>query len=275
MFAWPSRPAARYNVPMLYHAIDSALVACPSLDDAVAAHARLGLTVGAVSAGQRVLRLDDFALYLLADTGPPLADPLAAALAAGRGLFAVALRVTDLPATVRILRGRGVPIQETTAVAWLPVAAQAGTDLLLVAQDEPVPPPAHRFPLLRLDHLAAIPGDLDGNCRFWEEVLGVPVAGEVVTPSLVIRQLRIGDAVLELLGPASPDSPLRQRPTGLVSMMSCEVADLDAAVAQARAAGFTVADPAPGPLPNTRIATLPGTELAGVNLQLLQRVPPG
>jgi hypothetical protein len=89
---------------------------------------------------------------------------------------------------------------------------------------------------------------------------------------MVIRQLRIGDAVLELLGPASPDSPLWQRTPGLVSMASWEVVDLEKAVRLARAAGLSVADPGSGPLPGTRIATIQGSELAGVNMQLLQYV---
>ena len=100
----------------------------------------------------------------------------------------------------------------------------------------------------------------------------MPVAGEVVTPHLVIRQLRIGGAVLELLGAASAESPIRQRTPGLVSMASWETADLDAAVSQARAGGFTPSDPAAGPLPGTRISTIPAIELAGVNMQLLQYV---
>jgi hypothetical protein len=89
---------------------------------------------------------------------------------------------------------------------------------------------------------------------------------------MVIRQLRIGDAVLELLGPASADSPLWKRPPGMVGMASWEVDDLEAAMGQARAAGFTVTDPAAGPLPGTRIATIDGAALAGVNMQLLQYV---
>jgi hypothetical protein len=103
-------------------------------------------------------------------------------------------------------------------------------------------------------------------------VLGVPVAGEVKTHAMVIRQLRIGDAVIELLGPTSPDSPICKRPPGLVSMASWQVDDLNAAVRQAREAGFTVPDPAEGMLPGTRIATIQGSELAGVNMQLLQYV---
>jgi hypothetical protein len=156
----------------------------------------------------------------------------------------------------------------------VPLHDRAGTDLVLVGPTEGARSdyPDHAFPLRRLDHLAAVAPDLEAKMCFWAEVLGVPVAGEVTTPAMVIRQLRIGDAVLELLGPASADSPIWKRPPGLVSMASWEVADLDDAVGRARGAGFPVPDPAPGVLPGTRIATVPGSDLAGVNLQLLQYV---
>jgi catechol 2,3-dioxygenase-like lactoylglutathione lyase family enzyme len=158
-------------------------------------------------------------------------------------------------------------------MAWLPTHGQAGTDLMLVRSEHHAAGPlSHSFPLKRLDHLAVVTHDLEEKTRFWGDTLGVPVAGEVTTPTMVIRQLRIGDAVLELLGPASPDSPLRQRPPGLVGMASWEVDDIEAAVRQARGAGFTVPDAAPGPLPGTRITTIPGSELAGVNMQILQYV---
>jgi hypothetical protein len=55
-------------------------------------------------------------------------------------------------------------------------------------------------------------------------------------------------------------------------MASWEVADLEGAVRQARDAGFAASDPATGPLPGTRIGTVQGGELAGVNMQLLQYV---
>ena len=131
---------------------------------------------------------------------------------------------------------------------------------------------SHALPLKRLDHLAAVAPDLERSCRFWEEVLGVPTVGEVVSPTTVVRQLRIGDAIFELLGPASPDSPIRQRPPGLSSSCSFEVADLEAAVAHARAAGFDVPDPRIGTLPGTIVSTIPAAEMSGLNVQLLQYV---
>src|SRR5919206_158865 len=87
---------------------------------------------------------------------------------------------------------------------------------------------------------------------FGIELLSVPTVGEVVSPTTVVRQLRIGDAMFELLGPATPDSPIRQRPPGLNSMCSFEVDDLSAVVEQVRAAGFEVPDPRVGTLPGTR-----------------------
>jgi catechol 2,3-dioxygenase-like lactoylglutathione lyase family enzyme len=255
---------------MLYQAIDSVLLACADADEASAPYRRLGLTVGSVFAGQRSVRVGDFSVYFVSFAGSPLAEPLAVAQARTRGLFALALRVEDLPRTVRLLQAQGIQATATTAMAWLPLEDTAGVDLVLVQANEPVPPPRHRFPLLRLDHLAIIAHNLEKKSRFWETKLGVPVTGEIVTPTMVILQLRIGDAVVELLGPTSADSPIHQRPAGLISMVSWEVASLDEAVRQARATGFTVTDPAVGPLPDTRIATISATELAGVNMQLLQ-----
>jgi catechol 2,3-dioxygenase-like lactoylglutathione lyase family enzyme len=212
------------------------------------------------------------------------------ALREPKGLFAAVLRVADIEAALADLRRGGLhgearEVQDGDGrkicdIVPLPVEQQAGTALSLVqytdAQDEPVPSIApltpHSFPLKRLDHLAAVAPDLEAATRFWMETLGVPVWGEVVTTTTVIRQMKMGDAIFELLGPATPDSPLLQRPPGLISMVAVEVADLDAAVKQARAAGFTAPDPATGVLPGTRTATIPSGELGGMSLQLLEYV---
>jgi catechol 2,3-dioxygenase-like lactoylglutathione lyase family enzyme len=130
----------------------------------------------------------------------------------------------------------------------------------------------HDIPFKRLDHLAAIAPDLDAATRYWADTLGIPQTGEVTNPAMIIRQFKIGDANFELLGPATPESPLRNRPPGLISMVALEVAGLAAAVAQAREAGFTVSDPAPGALPGTRAATIPADQLGGLSLQMLEYV---
>ena len=130
----------------------------------------------------------------------------------------------------------------------------------------------HDFPLKRLDHLAAVTHDLEAATRFWTDVLGVPVFGEVPMGPALIRQMKVGDAIFEVIGPTGPDSPMAQRPEGLISMCAFEVPDLSSAVETLRGRGFTCGDPAPGPLPGTRVASIPAPELAGMTLQLLEYV---
>lgn len=132
---------------------------------------------------------------------------------------------------------------------------------------------AHTFPLKRLDHLAAITPDLGAARAFWTEVLQVPVFGEVRTPQMTILQMKVGDAIFELLGPAGPDSPMAGRPAALASMAAWEVAGpLDEAVALARERGFTCSAPENGVIPGTRRASIPAGELGGVGMQLLEYV---
>ena len=291
---------------MRYEALSHVVLPVPGPGIA-AAHERLGLRVGpqtrlidaslthrtlSVGGAGNLFQVEFLSVDPMNLPMTPLATRLSEAVFEGGGLFAVALRVADLGAALKELAGRGVvprsqgELREggkaVGGVALLGEQERAGTNLLLVQHAQAARHRhaalhkagllAHDFPLRRLDHLAVITRDLEAQTRFWADVLGVPPAGEVRTPTLVIRQLRVGDAVLELLGPASADSPLRQRPPGLISMASWEVADLDAAAEQARHAGFTVSDPAPGALPRSRTATIPGAELGGLTMQLLQYV---
>jgi catechol 2,3-dioxygenase-like lactoylglutathione lyase family enzyme len=268
-------------------AIDSVYLAVTDLDAACRPYERLGLRLSPLRDGRRTLHVGSpanlFAVHFQSADGP-LARPVQRALDAGRALFAVALGMADFDALPRFLTDSPEMswFREGEDLAWLPLHDQAGADLLLVRHTRPLPERheeaaragllEHALPLRRLDHLAAVTPDLEGKTRFWATALGVPAAGEVTTPAMVIRQLRIGDAILELLGPARADSPIWKRPPGLISMASWEVADLEAVAAQAKEAGFTVTDPAAGVLPGTRVATVQGTELAGVNMQLLQYV---
>jgi catechol 2,3-dioxygenase-like lactoylglutathione lyase family enzyme len=273
---------------MIIEAIDSVLLAVADLDTAFRPYERLGLKLSPSRDGCRTLRVGGpdnlFAVHFLADAPGPVAQPLRRALAAGRSLFAVVLGVTDLKAMLGLVETKGLEAtrfrKSGDEMAWLPLHDRAGADLVLVQRASSLRERYteaeggglldHAFALKRLDHLAVVAHDLEDKCRFWTDMLGVPVAGEVVTPTLVIRQLRMGDAVLELLGAAAADSPIWQRPAGLVGMASWEVTNLDEAVRRARAAGFGVFDPNVGALPGTRIATIQGSELAGVNMQLLQ-----
>ncbi len=127
----------------------------------------------------------------------------------------------------------------------------------------------HDFPLRRLDHLAVIAHDVDGPAAFWHDVLGVATTGNVVGRGMDIRQLRIGDATLELIGPHGDDSPVAQRPEGLVSVTAFEVSDLDQAIRRAQSLGFELPDAAAGVLPGSRVSTIGPDQLGGLALQLI------
>lgn len=288
---------------MHIEAIDHVILPVASLD-AAAPFERLGLRLtppldhGSFGTHNRSLFVGDnanvFYVELMALTGAREVEPnsgnaLLAALREPRGLFTVALRVADMQQALADLEGAGIhatviEVQDQDGrkiadIAPLPVAERAGTACRLV-QPAPREPGAgvgdefldHPFALKRLDHLAAIAPDLDAATRFWTDVLGVSVYGEIATPAVIIRQMKMGDAIFELLGPATADSPIRQRPPGLISMVAMEAPNLDAAVQQARAAGFTAPDPATGVLPGTRTASIPAAELSGLTLQLLEYV---
>jgi hypothetical protein len=220
----------------------------------------------------------------------PLGKSIQRAVEEKRGLCAVTLRVKGLTEMVDELKHKGisaeiVPLssdegEAPAQMARLAVEDVCGVPLALV--EYPISADGQRaeveaedgcndaFAVKRLDHLAAVSTNLESQTHFWAHFLGVPQFGEVVTPMMVIRQFKIGDAIIELLGPNSPDSPIHKRAPGLISMMSLEVNDLAASVAQARAAGFNIPDPATGVLPGTITATIPATEMGGVALQLLQ-----
>jgi catechol 2,3-dioxygenase-like lactoylglutathione lyase family enzyme len=295
---------------MLYESIDHVILAVPSLSDAAAPFERLGLTLTPEARHRRRGTANraffvggpesEFYVELLAiadrdEARRARGEAFVQATDAGPRLIAVMLRVSDIAAALDDLARRGVRASAVEVVAddgrticdvaELGVAEQAGVDLRLVQYPEP---PAdrharheraglfgHALPLKRLDHLAVIAPNLEEATRFWVEVLAVPVFGEVRppgTPPRVIRQMKIGDAIVELIGPATLDGTMAGRPAGLASMCAFEVADAAAAVAAARAAGFTVPDPAPGPLPGTRTATIPAAEMSGMGLQLLEYV---
>lgn len=208
-------------------------------------------------------------------------------------LARVAFATTDMAAAASALRPHGLtaePYQAFRADGSLiadvlpltELAPLAGVDLVLVSDPRPRAAVvarraaegllAHILPLKRLDHLAAFVPDLEATTRFWVDVLGVPVWGEVTSPVMVIRQMRVGDMVFELLAPSGPGSPLASRPPGLSSMCAFEVDNLDETIALARSRGFSPPDPAPGVLPGTRTATIPADQLSGLALQLIQYI---
>jgi catechol 2,3-dioxygenase-like lactoylglutathione lyase family enzyme len=292
---------------MLIDGIDHIVVPVADLEAAAAAFTRLGLnlTPALRHAGQGTENraffvgdgTNDFYVELLGIHDREAAQSAGRALYVesldrGGGLARIMLRTSDIHGAVAELGTKGV------ATAVQEVRAEDGRKICDVAPIEGVPglvanlglvqyPETvaegharraaagrfdHRFSLKRLDHLAAFAADLDGSTGRWADLLSVPLHGEVTTPVILIRQLKMGDAIFELLGPSRPDSPAAGRPPGVASMCAFEVSDLAAAVTLARERGFTVSEPGPGALPGTRTATIAAGELAGLALQLLEYV---
>lgn len=297
--------AGRRIAAMLVDWIDHIVVPVASLDDAAAPYEKLGLHLTertrheGLGTENRALFVgsgeNDFYLEFLAipDRGRAMAAAAARtaiyldALDGGKGVARLMLGTNDLAGLVAaasggiesISREGGSKIGEVTALEGIPnLAANVGAIQYTEARDaqharrEAAGYFAHSFPLKRLDHLAVMAPNIEASTEAWSNILGVAVYGEVRGRAMIIRQMKIGDAIVELLGPESPETPLASRPPGLGSMAAWEVDDLDAAVATARARGFSPSEPATGVLPGTRVATIPGAELAGVGMQMLEYV---
>ncbi|WP_020469036.1 VOC family protein [Zavarzinella formosa] len=208
------------------------------------------------------------------------------------GVLEFGIRVTDLAKVVDQLQKKGLSAQiipwrndqghPVAEMAMLSTLKTAGVHLRLIEWKDSTKDRhqaiagmggfGNKFPAKRLDHLAVITHDLVTKSEFWENVLGIPRHGEIRTPSMLIRQYRIGDAIIELLGPVDDQSPLMKRTPGPAPMMSLEVPDLESSVKSALAAGFSAPAAADGVLPMTRTSTIPFSETGGLNWQLLQYV---
>ncbi len=289
---------------MLVTSLDHVVVPVSSLTDAATPYEKLGLTltpqanhqgIGTENRAFFVGSGDDFFVELLGIRDREEAERAGRSLyieQVDKGVVRLMLEVTAINDVVAKLAERGIKteVEQVTRsdgrkicdVAPIDDVAELGFAVGLVEYGEtPAERHArraaagrfsHKFPLKRLDHLAAITPDLEGATTFWTDVLGVPVFGEVRGPGMIIRQMKVGDAIFELLGPDGPESRLHSRPAGIASMCAFEVPNLDEAVATARALGFSPNDPAKGILPGTRVATMPASEMSGVGMQLLEYV---
>ncbi len=283
--------------------LDHVILPVAGLANAAAPFERLGLSLtpamkhGGAATENRALFVGndatEFYVELLGVHDRALAassgqDDLVTAIDGGSGLLRLMLRVDDLAGAAaglekaglaaaprEVFRGDGTKICDVLAVE----GAAAGCSISLIqyaasrsdriAGHQAAGHFSHAFPLLRLDHLAAITPNLDAVTAFWVDTLGVPVFGEVSGRGMLIRQMKVGDAIFELIGPDSPESPVAGRPGGLISMTAFEVSDLDRAVALARERGFTLPDVAAGVLPGSRVSTISGDQLSGLSLQLI------
>jgi catechol 2,3-dioxygenase-like lactoylglutathione lyase family enzyme len=281
---------------------DHFIRATPDVDAAYATFARLGLSVSppraAPDPGTRhtVVRVGAwpetmmFVAHVdLADRDKGLAEPATADLVplleAGGGMRRLAFAADDLEPVRRALADQPGGFTETVGALGGEElrtitpgdVAQAGCRFKIVQypasmgeiQAASTPPPGD-FRLMKVDHVAIIQPDFEACTRYWTEVLSLPMVGEFEGPGFVVRQIKAGEMIVELLKSTSDDGPLASRKPGLQSTLACQVEDIDAAVALARARGFNPRGPRPGTISNTRIAVIQPEELSGMGLQLMQ-----
>jgi methylmalonyl-CoA/ethylmalonyl-CoA epimerase len=128
----------------------------------------------------------------------------------------------------------------------------------------------------RLDHVGIAVADLGAARALYEGVLGLEVTREEVIAEQGVHELllRAGEAFVQLVAPLSPDSPvgkfLAKRGEG-VHHVGYSVPDVAAALADLRAKGFEVIEPAPRiGSGGTTIAFLHPKAVGGVLVELVE-----
>ena len=197
----------------------------------------------------------------------------------GPTLHHICFNTDDITAELARLKAAGVELIDETPrdglagrVAFIHPKAMHGV-LVELAQ---APDGAHVSGDKGFDHLAVRVRDLQEAAKTWDDVVGLELVNTIRPESspLVIGQLPSGQCTLELLAPASDDSPLRASieadGEGAASMVAIEVHDIVAEVARYRAAGLTLDDATPGALPNSVRTSIPAEQAFGLSIQLIQ-----
>jgi methylmalonyl-CoA/ethylmalonyl-CoA epimerase len=129
----------------------------------------------------------------------------------------------------------------------------------------------------RLAHLAVIVRDRGGETALPVSALGLAVRERTAVPAedVAVAFVPVGSADVELIEPLSEDGPLARflaaRGEGL-HHIALAVPDVEAALAQAAAAGIRVAGPGPRPgARGTRVAFLHPASLHGLLVELVQQ----
>ena len=126
----------------------------------------------------------------------------------------------------------------------------------------------------RIAHVGVAVADLEAAAAFYRDVLGVmPHPPETVDGADIVS-LPFGDVEVELLAPRDPDGPiarfLAKRGPG-IHHICYRVADLDAALAACRTAGYRLIDDEPRRgAGGRRIAFVHPKTTAGILLELTE-----
>ena len=128
----------------------------------------------------------------------------------------------------------------------------------------------------RIDHIAIAVNDIDDVARFYTDTLKLDLSGvEVVTGQKAkVGFLKIGESNIELVQPASDDSPLvkflETRGPG-IHHICFEVEDIQKEVEELKKQGVRMIDETPRPgAHNTRVAFIHPKSSGGVLIELNQ-----
>ena len=121
-------------------------------------------------------------------------------------------------------------------------------------------------------HIGVAVRDLDDALRFYRDVLGATPRPAAQNDGATIVSLPFGDVDVELLAATDPASPIARfvakRGPG-IHHICYRVPNLDAALAECRAAGYKLVDEKPRPgAHGHRIAFLHPSSTAGILLEL-------
>jgi methylmalonyl-CoA epimerase len=128
----------------------------------------------------------------------------------------------------------------------------------------------------RIDHIGVAVEDLDAAMALYGGPFGLPDVHHETVPAQGVEAvlLDVGDGHVELLAPLDPDTPvgrfLDRRGPGL-HHVAYAVADIDAALQDARAAGLRLLDEHPRTgIRGSRVAFLHPSSTGGVLTEIVQ-----
>jgi catechol 2,3-dioxygenase-like lactoylglutathione lyase family enzyme len=113
--------------------------------------------------------------------------------------------------------------------------------------------------------------DMAGAARFYGEVLGLPLAGELTLPGAgLVRRYAVGESTLRVFVPEQPPARDASREgfasrTG-IRYLTLAIANLDETVAAVAAAGFRVTVPVKELRPGVRVAQVEDADGNAVEL---------
>lgn len=120
-----------------------------------------------------------------------------------------------------------------------------------------------------IDHIVISSNDSGTVAQTFADNLGIEIKRKMIRPgtSAQLAFAKLQEVVLEFAGPpeVKPDEEVKARLWGMV----LAVEDIDAAVAELRAKGYTVGDPSRAVQPGAKIATVKGGT-SGVPFAMIQ-----